>query len=138
MTQQQLPLTFGVEREFGIAYLEESTPLPCPDDAEKILYFPETDEDYADMPKHYPREDWAYHAISSATRRSVRKTLKNAGFNATPYEKESTDASVVSLWEVVTETSINNSFPGPYKWTCMEVRSPVRHSPLLLAGNTLI
>lgn len=138
MTQPRLPLTFGVELEFGVGYLEdESTPIP-EEAKQKIIHFPTTDEDYADMLDLYTREDWLVHAVSSAAKRSVRNTLKDAGFLVTNYDQDAAVPADVSLWEVVNDTSISFPSPAPYEWICMEVRSPVRQPLVLLTSSMLM
>lgn len=41
-----LPLTFGVEFEFVLAYLSKDSTLPHPDDAKKIIHITPTEEDW--------------------------------------------------------------------------------------------
>jgi hypothetical protein len=118
------PLTFGVELEFALAYLPyDSIPLPDPDDAKKILHFTLTDEDWAQNEFDIPREEFLPIATQFAARRSVRNTIKEAGFPVSDEKLVHLEADV-SKWEVVNDGSVRAPEGSPYEWTDIEVRSP--------------
>jgi hypothetical protein len=119
-----LPLTFGVEFEFALAYLpKNSTSLPHPDDGEKILYFTPTDEEWAHNKHGATRERFLPNAIKLAVKRSVRNTIKEAGFPVSD-DKAPLDEGDVSKWEIVEDPTVRGPEDTPYKWTDIEVRSP--------------
>src|SRR5450756_125990 len=118
------PLTFGLEYEFALAYLpDDSTPLPHPDDIKKILHFTPIDEDWAQNEFGISREDFLPTATKFAARRSVRNTIKRAGFPVSDEKPVCLDADV-SKWEVVDDGSVLAPQGSPYEWVDMEVRSP--------------
>ncbi|KAN0117311.1 putative amidoligase enzyme domain containing protein [Hyaloscypha variabilis] len=125
LTAYPWPLTFGVEWEFGVAYLKDDTiPLPHLDDASKILRFTTIDSDYEGKSGYEEKAEFFPHAIRSAIKRSIRNTIKEAGFLVGAIEKDPSEEAEVALWEALDDTSLNNLIPGPYDWTCIEVHSP--------------
>jgi hypothetical protein len=107
MTQ---PLTFGVEFEFALAYLSnDSSPLPHPDDAKKVLRFEPIGE--------------GWDAMRLGARRHIRKTIKEAGFPVSGEKNRKAEADV-SKWEVVDDFSVQGPDGSPYSWLDVEVRTP--------------
>jgi hypothetical protein len=119
-----LPLTFGVEFEFALASLpNDSTPLPQPDDAEKIIHFTPTEEDWERNLWGRSKDEFRAEATRFAAKRTIRNTIREAGFPVSD-EKSSLDECDVSKWEIVEDSTICGPERTPYKWIEIEVRSP--------------
>jgi hypothetical protein len=119
-----LPLTFGVEFELALAYLpNDSTPLPHPDDAKKIIHITPTEEDWNRNLWGSSRDDFSARATRFAAKRTIRDTIREAGFPVSD-EKAPLDECDVSKWEVVEDGTIHGPERTPYEWIDIEVRSP--------------
>lgn len=119
-----LPLTFGVEFEFALVYLSnDSTPLPYPDDAKKIIHITPTEEDWERNLWGSSRDECRARATRFAAKRTIRNTIREAGFPVSD-EKAPLDECDISKWEVVEDGTIQGPERTPYEWTDIEVRSP--------------
>lgn len=118
-----LPLTFGVEFEFVLAYLSKDSTLPHPDDAKKIIHITPTEEDWKKDLWGSSRDEFRARATKFAVQRTIRNTLREAGFPVSD-EKAPLDECDVSKWEVVEDSTIQGPERTPYEWTDIEVRSP--------------
>ncbi len=119
-----LPLTFGVEFEFALAYLSnDSPPLPHHDDTKKIIHLTPTEEDWETSLWDSSRDEYRARAIIFAAKRTIRNIIREAGFPVSD-EKASLEQCDVSKWEVVEDGTIQGHERTPYQWTDIEVRSP--------------
>lgn len=124
MTQ---PLTFGVEFEFALAYLENDTPLPYSEDVKKILHFHPTLDDWPQNVGTLSKEELLKIARKYAARRHLRNTIREAGFPLLSNEKASEVEADVDKWEVVDDGTVKGPNGSPYSWLSMEIRSPAMY-----------
>jgi hypothetical protein len=140
LTAYPWPLTFGVEWEFGVAYLKDDTiPLPHLDDASKILRFTTIDSDYEGKSVYEEKAEFFPHAIRSAIKRSIRNTIKEAGFLVGAIEKDPSEEAEVALW--VSSMSLRCLFRASFYLRALsfgsQLSSPRRNMLLIYCRRSL-
>ncbi|KAH6723857.1 putative amidoligase enzyme-domain-containing protein [Leptodontidium sp. MPI-SDFR-AT-0119] len=124
------PITFGVEIEFNLAYLDHKENPPDPTETSQLL-FPLTDEVkevlrlYFRLVPNDPipksiRSEYEYLGKRKVAQYSVKNTIESIGCHVQAgVEKDSP-----AVWEVLFDDSVHPEENTPYKWFPMEINSP--------------
>lgn len=107
-------LTFGVELEFLVASIDSPNHTPPEPAPGKIIHFPKNDEDKLS-------KDSAKRAI----RRHIVDTFQKAGFDTALKEGSGPGLYDYTKWGVKGDATIEADPMLPWKWTDVEVVSPI-------------
>ncbi|XMA15263.1 hypothetical protein WAI453_008054 [Rhynchosporium graminicola] len=126
------PITFGVELEFNLAYLDADNILEDPTETRQ-LFFPTTAEAtkfveqiYRDtyggsIPSHLS-ESVAKFAYQKSIQYAVRDTLISIGCPVSGYSWNGDGDP--SAWDILDDSSISATYGTAYNWFPMEINSP--------------